>query len=204
MLVLIKIDETHNHSVLFNRVCDLTSEIWFECLLRQDAALATLGVDRAQLFDDINQQLHLLLNGLDVVYHAQGEYDYADQILYGALYKLRKGSRQSFQVPLIQTDWRPWLHDMRLFKLSEELAIIRCAGEISALAYPRDKKCRSGMFEYQLEVEINHEFTLLGARYPSYNTIVGSGENGYILHYTENECVMRDGNLVLIDSGYEY
>ena len=41
-------------------------------------------------------------------------------------------------------------------------------------------------------------------RYPSYNTIVGSGENGCILHYTENECEMRDGDLVLIDAGCEY
>lgn len=51
------------------------------------------------------------------------------------------------------------------------------------------------MFEYQLEAEIHHEFTRLGARYPSYNTIVGSGENGCILHYTENESQMRDGDL---------
>ncbi|NIH15669.1 Xaa-Pro aminopeptidase [Serratia symbiotica] len=205
VLVLIKSDETHNYSVLFNRVRDLTSEIWFGRRLGQDAAPATLGVDRALPFDDINQQLHLLLNGLDVVYHAQGEYDYADRILYGALDKLRKGSRQSFQVPLTQTDWRPWLHDMRLFKSSEELAIIRRAGEISASAHTRAiKKCRPGMFEYQLEAEIHHEFTRLSARYPSYNTIVGSGENGCILHYTENECVMRDGDLVLIDAGCEY
>ncbi|MCP1065920.1 Xaa-Pro aminopeptidase [Serratia symbiotica] len=205
VLVLIKSDETHNHSVLFNRVRDLISEIWFGRRLGQDAAPATLGVDRALPFDNINQQLHLLLNGLDVVYHAQGEYDYADRILYGALDKLRKGSRQGFQVPLTQTDWRLWLHDMRLFKSSEELAIIRRASEISASAHTRAmKKCRPGMFEYQLEAEIHHEFTRLGARYPSYNTIVGSGENGCILHYTENECVMRDGDLVLIDAGCEY
>lgn len=41
------------------------------------------------------------------------------------------------------------------------------------------------MFEYHLEGEIHHEFNRHGARYPSYNTIVGSGENGCILHYTE-------------------
>lgn len=29
VLVLIKSDDTHNHSVLFNRVRDLTAEIWF-------------------------------------------------------------------------------------------------------------------------------------------------------------------------------
>lgn len=66
------------------------------------------------------------------------------------------------------------------------------------------EKCRHGMFEYQLEGEILHEFNRHGARFPSYNTIVGGGENGCILHYTENESELRDGDLVLIDAGCEY
>ncbi len=71
VLVLIKSDDTHNHSVLFNRVRDLTAEIWFGRRLGQDAAPEKLGVDRALAFSEINQQLYQLLNGLDVVYHAQ-------------------------------------------------------------------------------------------------------------------------------------
>ncbi|MCE6983830.1 M24 family metallopeptidase, partial [Pseudomonas frederiksbergensis] len=86
-------------------------------------------------------------------------------------------------------DWRPVVHEMRLFKSPEEIAVLRRAGEITAMAHTRAmEKCRPGMFEYHLEGEIHHEFTRHGARYPSYNTIVGSGENGCILHYTENEC----------------
>lgn len=82
---------------------------------------------------------------------------------------------------------------------------MRRAGEISALAHTRAmERCRPGMFEYQLEGEILHEFTRHGARFPSYNTIVGGGENGCILHYTENESELRDGDLVLIDAGCEY
>ncbi|WP_024530752.1 Xaa-Pro aminopeptidase [Serratia fonticola] len=205
VLILVKSDETHNHSVLFNRVRDLTAEIWFGRRLGQGAAPAKLGVDRALAFDEINDQLHLLLNGLDVVYHAQGQYAYADEILFGALDKLRKGFRQNLEAPATLTDYRPWLHDMRLFKSAEEVAVMRRAGEISAMAHTRAmEKCRPGMFEYQLEGEILHEFNRLGARFPSYNTIVGSGENGCILHYTENECEMRDGDLVLIDAGCEY
>ncbi|WP_447883632.1 Xaa-Pro aminopeptidase [Serratia fonticola] len=205
VLILVKSDETHNHSVLFNRVRDLTAEIWFGRRLGQDAAPAKLGVDRALAFDEINDQLHLLLNGLDVVYHAQGQYAYADEILFCALDKLRKGFRQNLEAPATLTDYRPWLHDMRLFKSAEEVAVMRRAGEISAMAHTRAmEKCRPGMFEYQLEGEILHEFNRLGARFPSYNTIVGSGENGCILHYTENECEMRDGDLVLIDAGCEY
>ncbi|WPU23765.1 Xaa-Pro aminopeptidase [Cedecea neteri] len=205
VLVLIKSDESHNHSVLFNRVRDKSAEIWFGRRLGQDAAPQKLGVDRALAFSEIGEQLHLLLNGLDVVYHAQGEYEYADNIVFAALDKLRRGSRQNLAAPASLTDWRPVVHELRLFKSEEEIAIMRRAGEISALAHTRAMQaCRPGMFEYQLEGEIHHEFTRHGARYPSYTTIVGGGENGCILHYTENESELRDGDLVLIDAGCEY
>ncbi|EGT5683773.1 Xaa-Pro aminopeptidase [Cronobacter turicensis] len=205
VLVLIKSDETHSHSVIFNRLRDKTAEIWFGRRLGQEAAPAKLGVDRALAFNEIDEQLYQLLNGLDVVYHAQGEYPYADAIVFTALDKLRRGARQNLSAPATLTDWRPWVHEMRLFKSPEELAVMRRAGEISALAHIRAMQtCRPGMYEYQLEGEILHEFTRHGARFPSYNTIVGGGENGCILHYTENESQLRDGDLVLIDAGCEY
>ncbi len=205
VLVLIKSDETHNHSVLFNRLRDKTAEIWFGRRLGQEAAPEKLGVDRALAFSEIDEQLHQLLNGLDVVYHAQGEHAYADTIVFAALDKLRRGSRQNLVAPATLTDWRPWVHEQRLFKSEEEIVAMRRAGEITALGHTRAmEKCRPGMFEYQLEGEILHEFNRHGARFPSYNTIVGSGENGCILHYTENESQMRDGDLVLIDAGCEY
>jgi len=205
VLVLIKSDDTHNHSVLFNRVRDLTAEIWFGRRLGQQAAPAKLGVDRALAWGEIDEQLYQLLNGLDTVYHAQGEYGFADEIVFAALDKLRKGSRQNLRAPASITDWRPLVHDMRLFKSAEELTLMRRAGEISASGHTRAMQtCRPGMFEFQLEGEIHHEFNRHGARYPSYNTIVGGGENGCILHYTENESPLRDGDLVLIDAGCEY
>lgn len=205
VLVLVKSDETHNHSVLFNRVRDLTAEIWFGRRLGQEAAPQALGVDRALAFSEINQQLYQLLNGLDAIYFAQGEYAWADEIVFRALDKLRKGSRQNLTAPASVVDWRPLVHEMRLFKSPEEIAILRRAGEISALAHRRAmEKCRPGMMEFQLEGEIHHEFTRHGARYPSYNTIVACGVNGCILHYTENEAALNDGDLVLIDAGCEY
>ncbi|WP_374257055.1 Xaa-Pro aminopeptidase [Yokenella regensburgei] len=205
VLVLVKSDETHNHSVLFNRVRDLTAEIWFGRRLGQEAAPQALGVDRSLAFSEINQQLYQLLNGLDAIYFAQGEYAWADEIVFRALDKLRKGSRQNLTAPASVVDWRPLVHEMRLFKSPEEIAILRRAGEISALAHRRAmEKCRPGMMEFQLEGEIHHEFTRHGARYPSYNTIVAGGVNGCILHYTENEAALNDGDLVLIDAGCEY
>lgn len=207
LLILVKRDQHHyhDHSVLFNQVNDNTSEIWTGRCLGQEAAPARLGVDRALPWDDINNQLHLLLNGLAVVYHAQGEYSFADRLLFSALDKLRRGVRQQLQAPVTLVDWRPWVHDMRLIKSKEELAVMRRACEITALAHTRAmQQCQPGMYEYQLEGEIQYEFTRHGARFPSYNTIVGSGKNSCILHYTENTDKMKSGDLVLIDAGCEY
>lgn len=142
VLVLIKSDDTHNHSVLFNRVRDLTADlVWPSPGAR--CRTGKLGVDRALAFSEINQQLYQLLNGLDVVYHARGEYAYADEIVNSALEKLRKGSRQNLTAPATMIDWRPVVHEMRLFKSPEEIAVLRRAGEITALAHTRAmEKCR--------------------------------------------------------------
>ncbi|MCR3756129.1 MAG: proline aminopeptidase P II [Sodalis sp. Psp] len=205
LLVLVKNDQDHHHSVLFSRVSNKTEEIWTGRRLGQEAAPAHLGVDMALSWDDITDQLHLLLNGLDVVYHAQGEYSFADRILFSAMDKLRRSVYQQLQAPTTLVDWRPWVHDMRLIKSKEELAVMRRACEITALAHTRAmQQCRPGMYEYQLEGEIQHEFTRHGARFLSYSTIVGSGKNSCILHYTENTDKMKSGDLVLIDAGCEY
>jgi Xaa-Pro aminopeptidase len=63
--------------------------------------------------------------------------------------------------------------------------------------------CRPGMHEYEIEAEILHEYRSANM-VPAYQSIVGSGENGCILHYTDNNAEMKDGDLLLIDAGAEY
>lgn len=204
-LVLLKDTSSNYRSILFNRVKDVTAEIWYGRRLGQEAAPEKLSVDEALPFDDIQLQLCQLLNNLNVIYHAQGHYRYADEIIYSVFEQLRKGGRQNKRAPLTVTDWRPMLHEMRLIKSPAELEIMRQAGKLNCKAHTRAMcVCQPGMFEYQLEAEILHEYAMSGARYPSYNTIVGGGENGCILHYTENESELRGGDLVLIDAGCEY
>jgi Xaa-Pro aminopeptidase len=64
--------------------------------------------------------------------------------------------------------------------------------------------CRPGLYEYELEAEINHEFRRNGCSSPAFPTIVASGKNACVLHYTENSSVLEDGDLVLIDAGAEF
>ena len=72
------------------------------------------------------------------------------------------------------------------------------AGHQRAMQY-----CQPGMYEYQVEAELLYEFKKAGCG-TAYPSIVGGGENGCILHYTDNNCVLNDGDLLLIDAGAEF
>ncbi|HEY9147824.1 MAG TPA: M24 family metallopeptidase, partial [Gammaproteobacteria bacterium] len=117
---------------------------------------------------------------------------------------LRKKSRAGIHTPGEFIALDHLLHDMRLYKSAAEVKTMRKAAQIAAKAHKRAMRvCRPEMMEYQLEAEILHESMLHGARFQAYPSIVGGGANGCILHYTENESPLKDGDLVLIDAGCE-
>ena len=205
VLVMIKQQDNHVRYVLFNRKKDPLAETWTGYRLGQQAALETLAVDEAHPFDKIDTILPELLNGKQAIYHADLQYDYADTIVKKALTILKQGARFKLSAPSSVIDWRPIVHEMRMFKSNFEIDILRHACKISAQAHCRAmRSCKPSMYEYQLEAEILHEFAWQGARSPSYNTIVGAGNNGCILHYENNSALLKDGDLVLIDAGCEY
>ncbi|MDX5299726.1 MAG: M24 family metallopeptidase, partial [Gammaproteobacteria bacterium] len=97
-----------------------------------------------------------------------------------------------------------FLHDMRLYKSAAEIKVMEKAARISAEAHCRAmRRCKPGVFEYQLEAELVHTFMEHGSRSPAYPSIVGGGRNACILHYIDNAAPLRDGDLVLIDAGCE-
>lgn len=205
LLVIVKRRNNQIWSGVFNRSKDLLAEIWQGRRLGQAAAIEMLGVDEALPWEDLADKLAPILSDLEQIYHAQGEYAFADDIVFAALAKLRSLNRTGERAPSIMVDWRPIIHEMRLFKDPEELALIRKACEISARGHERAMRiAKPNLWEYQLEGEILQVFCQSGARYPAYNTIVGGGENACILHYTENNQRLVEGDLVLIDAGCEY
>jgi Xaa-Pro aminopeptidase len=76
-------------------------------------------------------------------------------------------------------------------------ARVTCRGHRRAM-----QVCRPGRFEFEIEAELLHEFRRANMQ-PAYPCIVGGGENGCILHYTDNRAELRDGDLLLIDAGAE-
>jgi Xaa-Pro aminopeptidase len=94
---------------------------------------------------------------------------------------------------------------MRLIKSSNEIDLLRRACGVSAVGHRRLMETLvPGRFEFQAEAILEYEFRSGGCTGPAYGTIVAGGESASVLHYTANDKILRDGELVLVDAGGEY
>ncbi|SMB83903.1 aminopeptidase P . Metallo peptidase. MEROPS family M24B [Pasteurella testudinis DSM 23072] len=203
-LLLLKHDG-ESQSAVFLRPSDPLLETWNGRRLGVDNAPTALNVDQAYSIEQIGSELPRLLSGSTALYHADDLQRWGDQIVRDSLRYAREHQRQGLNAPPQLNDWRPLLDEMRLFKSEYEVALLQQAGQISALAHLRAmQQARPNRYEYELESEMLHEFNRHGARFAAYNSIVAGGENACILHYTENDQLLKDGELVLIDAGCEF
>ena len=63
---------------------------------------------------------------------------------------------------------------------------------------------KPGVYEYEIEAEIMHEFLSKKSNGYAYYPIVASGKNSCVLHYQENNKECKDGDILLLDFGADY
>jgi len=191
--------------LLFCREKDKLRETWDGYRSGPAGAVSDFAVDDAFPIGDIDEILTGMLEGKERVYYAIGKDADFDRHLMGWINEIREQKNRGSAPPGEFVDLDHLVNEMRLIKTASELKLMRKAGEISARAHCRAMKVSvPGIYEYQLQAEIEHEFMVSGATAPAYTSIVGGGANGCILHYIENRQKINDGELVLIDAGCEY
>ena len=199
VLVLIP-GRDQGEAILFCREKDKLRETWDGYRVGPEGAVADYSVDDAFPIGDLDDILPGLLEGKERVYYAIGKDADFDRHLMGWVNEIRGSAAPGEFVDLDHI-----VNEMRLIKTAAELKLMRRAGEISARAHCRAMGiAKPGIYEYQLQAEIEHEFMASGATAPAYTSIVGGGKNGCILHYIENREKINNGDLVLIDAGCEY
>lgn len=204
VLVLIP-EREQGQFLLFCRERDKEKETWNGRRAGLEGARRLYGADDAFPITDIDDIVPNLIEKADRLYYPMGCYPEFDTKITAWLNQLRLAARRGVGVPNEIVTLDHVIDEMRLFKREAEIAIMRQAANISVQAHHRAMQvCRAGMYEYQVEAEINHEFMRLGSRASAYPAIVAGGDNACILHYTENSDVLKDGDLLLIDAGAEF
>ena len=170
-----------------------------------EGALEKYAADDAFPIEDMDDILPGLIEGHERVFYNMGNNQTFDQRVLGWVNQIKNNVRTGAIAPDEFVSLNHFLHEMRLYKSRYEISLMRKAAKISAKAHKRAmESCTPGMYEYQIEGELIAEFIKNGARHSAYPSIIGSGRNSCILHYTDNSDEMVEGDLLLIDSGAEY
>ncbi|MGL6038175.1 MAG: aminopeptidase P N-terminal domain-containing protein, partial [Soonwooa sp.] len=99
----------------------------------------------------------------------------------------------------------PILQRLRSIKEPEEITLIQHACDITEKGIRRLLGfVKPGIWEYEIEAELAHEFIKNRSRGFAYTPIIASGNNANVLHYISNNMQLKDGDLILLDVGAEY
>ena len=190
--------------ILFCQERDPKIERWVGKRAGLEGARKQYGADDAFPIEDIDDILPGLLEERSAVYYNTGDDASFDQRVMGWVNTIKRKVRSGVHAPQEFISLPLILHDMRLYKSPAELRAMRFVAKTSIAAHERAMQaCQPGMMEYELEAEYLYMFHKAGME-PAYPCIVGAGENGCILHYVDNNALLKDGDLVLIDAGAEY
>ena len=196
-------EEGYTYS-LFCRERDREMEIWNGYRAGVDGAVDDYEADEAYAIDLLDEEILEKLQNKDKLFYRVGHSAEFDARVAKWIAQASGESRRGKSAPaqIVQLD--RIVDEMRLHKDANEIELMQIASDISAEAHTRAMQTvRPGMMEYALEAELNYVFGKNGC-VPSYNSIVGGGENACILHYVENDKELKDGDLVLIDAACEY
>lgn len=191
--------------MLFVRPRDPEREIWDGRRAGVEGAMKEYGAEAAHTFQEFREKLPELLNGPTNLYYKLGANSALDEMIVRELRNLRANPRTAKHAPDHIIEPGTLLHEMRLIKSEEEIALMQRSADIAAEAHREAMKAaRPGMKEYEIEALIEHIFRRHGATAPAYTSIVGAGANATILHYINNDGTLADGDLLLVDAGAEY
>jgi Xaa-Pro aminopeptidase len=191
--------------ILFTRDKDPKMEIWTGYRAGTEGAISDHHADEAFSISSFSEKLIELIQGRDKIYYTLGTKPTFDKTLMQCVTNIRDQVRRGVQAPQDFVDLDSIVHEMRLIKSEAEVNLMRKAADISADAHIKAMQaCRPELFEYQLDAVIMQTFIDNGALSTAYDSIVGSGENACVLHYTQKTAQCAAGDLVLIDAGCEY
>jgi Xaa-Pro aminopeptidase len=196
-------DPKHREVLVLVRPNEL-KEKWDGKRLRKQEASAISGISTIVWLDGLDALLQQWIHLSDTIYLNTNENDRKGNLVPARDYRYAAAMRERYPLHNYARSARI-MKDLRAIKSPQEIEVLKQAIEITNSTFKRLLKfIRPGVWEYEIEAEIFHEFLRNRATGPAYNSIIASGDNARILHYVSNNAECKSGDLVLMDFGAEY
>ena len=193
----------HREVLFLKETSDLIA-VWEGEKLTKETAFLTSGIKTVywlQQFPTIFKQLMAEAHGM---YLNTNEHLRANTEVETREDRFIKQVKQDYPAHQVHKS-APIMHKIRSIKESVELELMQRACKITEAGVRRLLAfIKPGVWEYEIEAELAHEFLRNRSKGFAYTPIVASGKNACVLHYIENNQQCQDGDVILLDVGAEY
>jgi Xaa-Pro aminopeptidase len=190
--------------ILFIKETNEQIATWEGQKYTKEQAQEISGIKTIHWTSELNTILRPLIIRSENIYLNTNEHLRAAVVVETRDMRFVKWCRQAFPLHHYER-LAPIMQDLRAVKSPLEIELIKKACGITEQAFQRLLDfVQPGVWEYEIEAEIIHEFMRNRSRGPAFETIVASGIDSCTLHYVKNDKQCNDGDLVLIDFGAEY
>ena len=167
-------------------------------------AKATSGIERVLFLDEAEVILHELLLLSEGIYLNLNENDRFITPVESSDVRYARTLQQRYPAHQLHRS-APILKKLQMVKSQHEVDLIQHSVDITGKAFRRVLDfVKPGVWEYEVEAEIIHEFIRNRCTDHAYSPIIASGKSACVLHYTENNRQCMDGDVLLMDFGSEY
>ena len=192
-------------SALFVQSKDLLKEIWEGRRPGVEGAVKDWPVDLAYPHEDLDEILSGMLVKCSRVFVKLGVDNDVDSLVEKEIKSNSRAKQKLGTGPVSIVDPSSQINELRLRKSSAEIELMRHSAKIASQAHIQAMaNTRPGVGEWQLEGIIEGVFKYCKSSGIAYPCIIGSGDNATILHYTVNNDICEEGEILLIDAGCEY
>ena len=193
-----------HREVLFLKETSELIAIWEGEKLTKQTAFETSGIQTVywlQQFPTIFKQMMAEASG---IYLNTNEHLRANTEVETREDRFIKQVKQDYPAHQVHKS-APIMHKIRSIKNQIELDLMQTACNITEAGVRRLLGfIKPGVWEYEIEAELAHEFLRKRSKGFAYTPIVASGKNACVLHYIENNQQCLDGDVILLDVGAEY
>lgn len=190
--------------ILFVEPYSETKAIWRGEMLDAKQAKELSGCENVMYADSFNDILKELILNAETVYLNLYEYSRFETKVVTIQERFVKEIMERYPLHKFERS-APMLNALRKIKSEEEIAVIRHACDITGKAFLHCvRTVRPGRHEYEMQAEMEYVFKMNNASGHAFHPIVAGGGNACCLHYSKNDSVLNDNDLLLFDMGCEY
>ena len=196
--------EIKKREILFVKKTDKNIQIWEGPKLSKEDARSISGIEKILWLNEFEPTLKEITSQNNGIYLNKNEHYRNNSETQTREDRFISKFKKEYPTHSVYRS-NPILQHLRSIKNPLEINQIKKASDITEMGFRRILKfIKPGVWEYEIEAELLHEFISNRSKGFAYSPIIASGKNANILHYIKNNSQCKSGELILIDSAAEY